>query len=193
MGFIRKRGLRRESFIGERRDGSLESLLSEAFACLEHCFNGMDGDNAGMIMYTAFVNQLALRGFHDTQALDLVWKHVDLDQSGSLDFSEFLSLMFLWAEVCSSHTVHPWRSHLLAHPSRACLVSHLPPASHAVAVDLATKAASRNTRGHVIGFVSGSIAEHDPPAGHAACGEPPFSRCRLCRAFAVFVCAGVRQ
>jgi Ca2+-binding EF-hand superfamily protein len=59
----------------------------------------LDGDNIGVIMYSNFENQLALRGFHDQDALNLVWKHVDLNQSGSLDFSEFLSLMFLWAEV----------------------------------------------------------------------------------------------
>ena len=58
-----------------------------------------------MIMYPNFENQLALRGFHNHDALNLVWKHVDLNQSGSLDFSEFLSLMFLWAEVGSYENI----------------------------------------------------------------------------------------
>jgi hypothetical protein len=52
-----------------------------------------------MITYTTFVNQLALRGFHDKASLDLVWNHVHQHSAGSVDFSEFLSLMFLWGEV----------------------------------------------------------------------------------------------
>ena len=96
----------KDSFvIFTKEDDSLETLLSQAFSCLEHCFQHLDGDNIGMIMYSNFENQLALRGFHNHDALNLVWKHVDLNQSGSLDFSEFLSLMFLWAEVGSYENI----------------------------------------------------------------------------------------
>ena len=91
---------RKTSFIADcGDDDSLETLLSAAFGCLEDCFHHLDGDNSGLITYTTFVNQLALRGFHDRASLDLVWNHVHQHNAGSVDFSEFLSLMFLWGEV----------------------------------------------------------------------------------------------
>jgi hypothetical protein len=52
-----------------RPDDSLESLLAEAFSCLEHCFQHLDGNKIGMIIYPNFEN-------HD--ALNLAWRHVDL-------------------------------------------------------------------------------------------------------------------
>ena len=102
MGVIARRPHHRKtSFVANIKDDSLETLMSAAFNCLEDCFHHLDGDSSGIITYTTFVNQLALRGFHDHAALDLVWNHVHQHNAGSVDFSEFLSLMFLWGEVGS--------------------------------------------------------------------------------------------
>lgn len=50
-------------------------------------------------MWKVLEQQLALAGFDDGEALKNVWKRVDPGGNGYLDFSEFLCLLFLWANV----------------------------------------------------------------------------------------------
>ena len=52
-----------------------------------------------MITFKSFMNQLALRGFHDKEKLEKIWQHIHEHNAVCMDFSEFLVMMFLWGEV----------------------------------------------------------------------------------------------
>ena len=87
------------------KDATLLSLLLELFAVLERRFNVWDRDEAGMLLFTAVEANLALSGFINRKALENIWRQVDMDQNGTLDFGEFLSLMFLWTAVGNYETI----------------------------------------------------------------------------------------
>ena len=48
---------------------------------------------------------MAMSGFINRKALENLWRQVDMDQNGTLDFGEFLSLMFLWTAVGNYKTI----------------------------------------------------------------------------------------
>ena len=48
---------------------------------------------------------MAMSGFSNRKALENLWRQVDMDQNGTLDFGEFLSLMFLWTAVGNYKTI----------------------------------------------------------------------------------------
>mmetsp|Transcript_9471 Transcript_9471/g.14911 ORF Transcript_9471/g.14911 Transcript_9471/m.14911 type:complete len:299 (-) Transcript_9471:106-1002(-) len=77
----------------------LDSLLMEAFAVIERQYALMDKDGAAMMTFQSLQQQLSLFGFDDPENLARVWKKVDADGSGYLDYAEFLCLLFLWANV----------------------------------------------------------------------------------------------
>eukprot|EP00282_Hemiselmis_andersenii_P023402 CAMPEP_0171996436 /NCGR_PEP_ID=MMETSP1041-20130122/125_1 /TAXON_ID=464988 /ORGANISM="Hemiselmis andersenii, Strain CCMP439" /LENGTH=725 /DNA_ID=CAMNT_0012649589 /DNA_START=304 /DNA_END=2481 /DNA_ORIENTATION=- len=89
----------RSSFVARPHDGTLESILSEAFACMEHQFATLDRDGAGVMMYRMVETQLALHGFYEMETLQSVWKRIDVNSKGYLDFAEFLCLLFMWSSV----------------------------------------------------------------------------------------------
>eukprot|EP00282_Hemiselmis_andersenii_P007834 CAMPEP_0114135026 /NCGR_PEP_ID=MMETSP0043_2-20121206/14484_1 /TAXON_ID=464988 /ORGANISM="Hemiselmis andersenii, Strain CCMP644" /LENGTH=698 /DNA_ID=CAMNT_0001228731 /DNA_START=32 /DNA_END=2128 /DNA_ORIENTATION=- len=97
----RPTGNKEDSIVAAPKDSSLEQLLVEAFAVIENRFQRLDRDGAGVVMWKVLEQQLALAGFDDGDALKNVWKRVDPGGNGYLDFSEFLCLLFLWANVGS--------------------------------------------------------------------------------------------
>ncbi len=48
-------------------------------------------------MFSELQRQLASAGFRSIEKLAQLFKRVDFDSNGSLDFSEFLALLYLWA------------------------------------------------------------------------------------------------
>jgi Ca2+-binding EF-hand superfamily protein len=58
-----------------------------------------------MLLFTAVEANLALSGFINRKALENVWRQVDMDSNGTLDFGEFLCLMFLWTAIGSYKTI----------------------------------------------------------------------------------------
>ena len=53
---------------------------------------------AETLMYKELEHHLALSGFTDQEKLEALFRKVDLDQNGTLDFSEFLCLLYLWVD-----------------------------------------------------------------------------------------------
>eukprot|EP00961_Rhodomonas_salina_P103576 1393422-Rhodomonas_salina.2 len=92
-------------FIAAPENETMEALLMEAFAVIERRYAMLDKDGAGMMMFSGLAAQLALLGFDDSENLARVWKKVDADASGCLDFAEFLCLLFLWANVGSYENI----------------------------------------------------------------------------------------
>jgi hypothetical protein len=48
-------------------------------------------------VFNGLQRELAANGFRDTEKLAQLFQRVDFDQNGTLDFSEFLALLYLWA------------------------------------------------------------------------------------------------
>eukprot|EP00283_Hemiselmis_rufescens_P004628 CAMPEP_0173421310 /NCGR_PEP_ID=MMETSP1357-20121228/2466_1 /TAXON_ID=77926 /ORGANISM="Hemiselmis rufescens, Strain PCC563" /LENGTH=715 /DNA_ID=CAMNT_0014384213 /DNA_START=46 /DNA_END=2193 /DNA_ORIENTATION=+ len=86
-----------KSYVAAPRDGSLGALLHEAFKVLEMRFANFDHDNAETLMYKELERELSMMGFRYGDNLAQMFKQVDFDGSGTLDFSEFLALLYLWA------------------------------------------------------------------------------------------------
>mmetsp|Transcript_68556 Transcript_68556/g.142951 ORF Transcript_68556/g.142951 Transcript_68556/m.142951 type:complete len:708 (+) Transcript_68556:11-2134(+) len=77
-------------------DNSLASLLNESFKVLEYRFQMFDIDDAGKLMFQAIQRDLSKTHFRDEAKLTAIFTKVDLDKNGTLDFSEFLCLVYLW-------------------------------------------------------------------------------------------------
>mmetsp|Transcript_21421 Transcript_21421/g.49699 ORF Transcript_21421/g.49699 Transcript_21421/m.49699 type:complete len:714 (-) Transcript_21421:279-2420(-) len=86
-----------KQYIAAPKDASLQSLLHEAFKVLEHRFANFDHDKAETLMYKELERELSMMGFRDGDKLAQIFKRVDFDGNGTLDFSEFLALLYLWA------------------------------------------------------------------------------------------------
>ena len=63
---------------------------------LELRFINLDADMAERLTFAELCNELALVGFTDHDRLEKLFHRVDSDKNGSLDFAEFLSLLYLW-------------------------------------------------------------------------------------------------
>ena len=85
-------------YVAQPRDNSLASLLHEAFKLLELRFKLYDHDGAETLMFKELERQLALVGFLDQEKLETLFRRVDLDGNGTLDFAEFLCLLYLWVD-----------------------------------------------------------------------------------------------
>mmetsp|Transcript_63233 Transcript_63233/g.144825 ORF Transcript_63233/g.144825 Transcript_63233/m.144825 type:complete len:720 (-) Transcript_63233:37-2196(-) len=85
-----------KNYIAQPKDNTLPSLLHEAFKLLEIRFANYDADGAHTLMYLELERELSLVGFMDHDQLQVLFKRVDLDGNGTLDFSEFLCLLYLW-------------------------------------------------------------------------------------------------
>eukprot|EP00961_Rhodomonas_salina_P220789 2985040-Rhodomonas_salina.1 len=57
-----------------------------------------DHDGAQTLMFMELERQLSLVGFRDQEKLEALFKRVDLDRNGTLDFNEFLCLLYLWVD-----------------------------------------------------------------------------------------------
>ena len=58
-------------------------------------------DSAEMVSFPELANELALVGFTDSEQLSELFQKVDIDKSATLNFSEFLSLLYLWHNVAN--------------------------------------------------------------------------------------------
>lgn len=86
-----------KGYVGQVRDNSLQSYLHEAFKVLEMRFANFDHDGAQTLMYSELENELAMVGFLDGEKLTEMFKRVDFDGNGTLDFSEFLALLYVFS------------------------------------------------------------------------------------------------
>eukprot|EP00698_Gefionella_okellyi_P018151 TRINITY_DN5417_c1_g1_i3.p1 TRINITY_DN5417_c1_g1~~TRINITY_DN5417_c1_g1_i3.p1 ORF type:complete len:741 (-),score=152.57 TRINITY_DN5417_c1_g1_i3:38-2260(-) len=77
------------------RTGTAHSTFSQALAVLEIRFGYYDIDQCGCITFEQLCRRMALSGFRDTNKLSQLFDSVDLDRSGTLEFGEFLMLMYL--------------------------------------------------------------------------------------------------
>eukprot|EP00960_Hanusia_phi_P060095 764404-Hanusia_phi.AAC.2 len=87
-----------DEYVACPKDNSLASLLLEAFKLLELRFTSYDADGAETLMYFELERKLAMAGFVESEKLQALFKRVDLDGNGTLDFSEFLCLLYLWVD-----------------------------------------------------------------------------------------------
>jgi len=74
---------------------TFRATLVQAFTILEQRFQFIDQDHCGAVTFQQLLRRLALAGFRDSQRLTELFEAVDVDRSGTLEFSEFLMLMFL--------------------------------------------------------------------------------------------------
>jgi hypothetical protein len=58
---------------------------------------------AEMLTFPELANELSLVGFTDLERLNDLFQKVDKDRSGTLNFSEFLSLLYLWHNVAEGN------------------------------------------------------------------------------------------
>lgn len=77
-----------KSYVAQPKDNTLQSLLHEAFKVLEMRFANFDHDGAHTLMYNELERNLAMVGFRDGEKLGNLFKRVDFDGNGTLDFSE---------------------------------------------------------------------------------------------------------
>mmetsp|Transcript_29477 Transcript_29477/g.70910 ORF Transcript_29477/g.70910 Transcript_29477/m.70910 type:complete len:710 (-) Transcript_29477:333-2462(-) len=87
-----------DGYIAAPKNNTLADLLHEAFKLLEIRFAMYDHDGAQTLMFMELERQLSLVGFRDQEKLEALFKRVDLDRNGTLDFNEFLCLLYLWVD-----------------------------------------------------------------------------------------------
>jgi len=105
-----------KNYVAKPKDSSLESYLHEAFKLLELRFSSFDHDGAQMLMYRELEHDLSMQGFLDSDRLAGMFKRVDFDGNGTLDFSEFLALLYLFSCDQGHLTVffrHPTNANLI--------------------------------------------------------------------------------
>lgn len=84
-------------FVADPKDESLQELLSEAFAVIEYRFAELDRDGAGQLTFRLLETQLALKGFDQQMTMQDAFKMLDVNNDGSMDFAEFLCMLYLWS------------------------------------------------------------------------------------------------
>ena len=75
-------------------------------------------DMADTLTFSELSNELSLVGFTDLEKLSDLFRRVDTDKSGTLNFSEFLSLLYLWHNVANGDY-----SAFFRHPTNAKIVA----------------------------------------------------------------------
>eukprot|EP00286_Rhodomonas_abbreviata_P020854 CAMPEP_0181297642 /NCGR_PEP_ID=MMETSP1101-20121128/5351_1 /TAXON_ID=46948 /ORGANISM="Rhodomonas abbreviata, Strain Caron Lab Isolate" /LENGTH=705 /DNA_ID=CAMNT_0023402597 /DNA_START=27 /DNA_END=2144 /DNA_ORIENTATION=- len=93
-----------KAYVAAPKDNTLPSLLHEAFKLLEIRFANYDHDGAETLMYKELERELSIIGFTKADVLFDLFKKVDYDGNGTLDFAEFLSLMAWWGQ----HGEYTW-------------------------------------------------------------------------------------
>ena len=73
---------------------------------------------ADTLTFSELSNELSLVGFTDLEKLSDLFRRVDTDKSGTLNFSEFLSLLYLWHNVANGDY-----SAFFRHPTNAKIVA----------------------------------------------------------------------
>ena len=73
---------------------------------------------ADTLTFSELSNELSLVGFTDSEKLSDLFRRVDTEKSGTLNFSQFLSLLYLWHNVANGDY-----SAFFRHPTNAELVA----------------------------------------------------------------------
>jgi hypothetical protein len=82
--------------VAQLKDDSLRELLIEAFKIAEIRFQNFDADRAGMLMFEEVKHDIGRAGFYDQGRLLEMWRRCDIDRSNTIEFSEFLYLLYMW-------------------------------------------------------------------------------------------------
>ena len=82
--------------VAQLKDDSLQQLLIEAFKIAEIRFQNFDDDGAGMLMFEEVKHDIGRTGFYDEGRLLEMWRRCDIDRSNTINFSEFLYLLYMW-------------------------------------------------------------------------------------------------
>eukprot|EP00163_Fabomonas_tropica_P022303 TRINITY_DN388_c0_g1_i2.p1 TRINITY_DN388_c0_g1~~TRINITY_DN388_c0_g1_i2.p1 ORF type:complete len:677 (+),score=216.59 TRINITY_DN388_c0_g1_i2:226-2256(+) len=85
----------------------LYRLLNYAFRVLENEFATLDRDDTGTVSYAQFQRSMTTRGFQRVDELQSLFRDFDTDGSGTLDFKEFLQLVFYWRSVAPYSALFP--------------------------------------------------------------------------------------
>ncbi|KAJ1476010.1 hypothetical protein T484DRAFT_1826294 [Baffinella frigidus] len=85
-----------KQFLAAPKDNTLASLLDAAFTLLEIRFANFDHDGANTLMFRELERELSMCGFPAGPELSKMFTRVDLDGNGTLDFGEFLCLLYFW-------------------------------------------------------------------------------------------------
>ena len=78
------------------QDDSLEELLIAAFQVAEIKFGLFDKDQAGTVMFEELRRDIAMAGFYNTEMLQHIWRRCDINQNNSIEFPEFLYMLYEW-------------------------------------------------------------------------------------------------
>lgn len=78
------------------KDQTIAAYLHEAFKLLELRFSLFDNDQAGVVIFSKMARDLSKYGFVEEEKLEKVFRKVDVDRSQTLDFMEFVCLMYFW-------------------------------------------------------------------------------------------------
>jgi Ca2+-binding EF-hand superfamily protein len=84
---------------------------------LEMRFDNFDADGAHTLSFRELQSELSLAGFIDGEKLAEMFKRVDKDGNGTLDFAEFLGLLYMF--ILSEGTLHS----LFKHPTNADVIA----------------------------------------------------------------------
>jgi Ca2+-binding EF-hand superfamily protein len=103
--------------------GTVTAHMFEAFQTLEMRFTDIDRDCGGTLSFDELESVLLSSGFTDVDQLRQAFKRVDFDGNGTLDFAEFMALLYLFlAKTGSVKTVFTDEKH--AHMV-ACTISYM--------------------------------------------------------------------
>lgn len=82
-------------FVARPKDEAIDNILSEGVAACEHLFASLDKDKAGVVTFASLQYHLTRFFFPDRERLSLLFKTLDDDDDGTLDFPQFLALIYL--------------------------------------------------------------------------------------------------
>ncbi|KNC54114.1 TKL protein kinase [Thecamonas trahens ATCC 50062] len=81
--------------------------LHDAFQVMEDTFNAADLDGVGSLSIEHWATYLMHQGFREVDAMQSLFTEFDVDNSGDLNFKEYLQLVYYWQEISSYDDLFP--------------------------------------------------------------------------------------